>query len=423
MSVVFSLYYGTPLVLNNLDTIFTQLSETVKDIRNEMTVIEKEQKLQELQKQLAESEIPFVSGLDEETFKSKYYGQKPVLFKNSEFAVITNKDSLPDFLGDAYSKELHIPSLESIYFHQEHAGESKSLQFTLQDYLSFQYSLDPSLGESSHFYASDANITRSIPDLSLFAESFFHHIPSISSHLLDSCRLAVGHQHPALSGTSFHLQRERVSYLLEGQKSWMLFSSEDYFPSNGFNPLKNLEYWRNSTAEGQQVHTKLLHVHQNQGEVLYIPEGWYHATQTISDHSVSLTWELQSSDQTPAAAGQKKKVHFYFYLDEGNQRLAVKDFKGAIRMFKMGLAIQRNILLLERLADVYVLSEMYLAAEELYREIIDINPLNPAPYGKLIELLIDHATRDVSDSIAHLLQQAEAKGIKEDVLRLTNDQL
>lgn len=92
-------------------------------------------------------------------------------------------------------------------------------------------------------------------------------------------------------------------------------------------------------------------------------------------------------------------------------------------MYKMGLGMQRNVVLLERLADVNVLLQNYLAAEELYREVMDLNPANPIPYGKLIELLINYANKDISDSIASLLKQAEENGIKEEVLQIASKHL
>jgi oxalate decarboxylase/phosphoglucose isomerase-like protein (cupin superfamily) len=472
LAIVGFFYYGTPFAIRNLDTFMRSFTETYNDMTKEYekTSPQKDKiphpqpgKIQNsYQQQQSFGSIQPHLHLDDESFNSLYLAQKPFLFGSKDFKNHSQHD-LEQLLTDILDVPLQISSLHDYSLYSDKATQSP-LSFTVREYLSpFDYSLNPSLS-TQFYYATDRNIANSITKLPDLHDLLLKEYPFLKDKLTTTEKdnsnnnntvvLSVGHSHPFLSGLPFHLHTnfDRMNLLLSGEKKWILFSSdeEDAFPKDGFNPLRNLEDWLNSTgrsssttvisghsskaaaASATKITVPLFQVIQKAGEVLYIPQGWYHGTQTISPTSVSLSFEMTADNNSPAQPSgsdgtnkpQKKKNHVLHYLEEGKQRQSDNDYKGAIRMYKMGLAFQRkNPLLLEQLAEVYVLSEMFLAAEDLYHEIIEINPRNPIVYGKLIHLLIEHANKDVSESIANLLKQAEEKGIREEVLKLANDQL
>lgn len=109
---------------------------------------------------------------------------------------------------------------------------------------------------------------------------------------------------------------------------------------------------------------------------------------------------------------------FYYYLIEGNKKLLEKDYKGAIKFYRLGLAIQSDYHLYQQLAYVYEKDKLYHEAEEVYRQIIKYHPRNPYSYAMLINLLISYSSTDTSESIANLLQQGSNYGIRDIILKL-----
>lgn len=211
--------------------------------------------------------------------------------------------------------------------------------------------------------------------------------------------------------------QSRFIYQVCGLQQWIIFR-HDQIPTGGFDPSKPiaelLEVYSNNFKESRHVWHGDLHVN----EALFIPEGWYAASSTIlgsSDDENSTYITLT----TPAA----EQSGFMYYWSIGQQRLISGDYAGAIKMFKLGLGISRNLMLLDSMADALNANQQFLASEEFYRESIAINPRNPLTYSKLINLMINHATKDVSTSITELLDQAGAIGLHEKVLELSHNEL
>jgi hypothetical protein len=236
-----------------------------------------------------------------------------------------------------------------------------------------------------------------------------------------------------------------------------------------FNPLQNIAQWidsfpqyisftentNSSTTKADEIriaskHPHVLHIVQRAGEWVFIPEGWYHGTLTTSISSVSIHYE---------GAGSEGNSLYSYYL-QGNTRYTQGDYAGAIRMYKLGLGVSsstsspstttttrtipspatpsdgeeksktititatsvntvyKQYFVQIALAETYIAQGSYTQAEELYHQLLSLNPSNPIIYSRLIHLFINHATRDVSESIAELLQKAEKYHAKEHVLML-----
>lgn len=240
---------------------------------------------------------------------------------------------------------------------------------------------------------------------SLYAKSrMYHYLPN-SNAILEFSK----NSSKVLSGAPFQVEHDQLSTLLLGRRHWVIFRP-DSLPQGGFNPHQNFALHQNSSLlEGTQVY----HIQQRVGETVYIPEGWIYSSQSMDENSISLTF----------VTAQVNPGSYLYYWIQGNERLHQGDFKGAIKVFKLGLSLNRNILLLESMADAMMGNEQFLAAEEFYRECIHLNPRNPLIYSKLINLLINHANQDISHSIAELLDQAQLVGLRDVVLSYTNDAL
>lgn len=198
-------------------------------------------------------------------------------------------------------------------------------------------------------------------------------------------------------------RRGFLSLLLNGKKRWVAMKYDD-IPKSGYNSA-----WVVSQAFDNSG-DKVYFIIQNEGEYVYIPEGWIFGYEVIStdDRNISIHVKYEARDYDSSS-------YFQFYAN-GKERLTQGDISGAIRYFKLGLALNRNILLLEGIGDAMTLNMQFLAAEEFYREVLSLNPQSVAVYSKLIKLLINHANQDVSDSIAELLSQADRAGVRSYVL-------
>jgi tetratricopeptide (TPR) repeat protein len=146
-------------------------------------------------------------------------------------------------------------------------------------------------------------------------------------------------------------------------------------------------------------------------QVVYVPEGWYHATQTISDYSISVRYE--PPDDLPG--------EYYYYLRRGDAKAAVQDFAGAVKLYRLGLAIQKDTVLLTHLGRALEQLALYTEAEAAYTEAVERNPRNAFHFVRLINLFVSHAAKDSSERVSELLQRAEAFQLKAEVLRLLKD--
>lgn len=92
-------------------------------------------------------------------------------------------------------------------------------------------------------------------------------------------------------GIPFHWHGDAYSVQLHGAKLWVMFAP-GHMPSSGFLLSETLEQWL-ETRQNQTVDSKLAvpssyQCVQKAGELLYVPEGFYHATSCIGD-AVAIT--------------------------------------------------------------------------------------------------------------------------------------
>jgi tetratricopeptide (TPR) repeat protein len=213
--------------------------------------------------------------------------------------------------------------------------------------------------------------------------------------------------------TSFLNSRGFHSFLFKGQKRWIIFPP-DRLPENGFDTTQLLETILSSNLSKLNEHEHAFVVVQNENESVYVPEGWFYSYEVLnSSLSASINYEASTFDSSS----------FYQFYKYAMEKLSLGEIPAAIKYFKLGLALNRNILLLEGLADALTANSQFLSAEEFFREALVLNPQFVSAYSKLIQLMVNHASKDISESIAELLQQAEKAGVRERVLLLVQDNL
>lgn len=146
-------------------------------------------------------------------------------------------------------------------------------------------------------------------------------------------------------------------------------------------------------------------------QALYIPEGWYHATQTLSNFSVSVRYS--SREELPGT--------FYHYLVRGDQKRLSGDYAAAVKLYRLGLAFQRDLNLVVNMGQALERLALYAEAEAAYTEAVERNPREAMHFVRLASLLVSHSSTDSSVALNNLLQRAEAFGLKERVLQLLGD--
>eukprot|EP01039_Chlorochromonas_danica_P006973 gene6973-7715_t len=255
-----------------------------------------------------------------------------------------------------------------------------------------------------------------IEDESMLVEEVIGEEMGIGGSFLDlkylrpAVRLSVEIMQPELKGSNFHAEPASLTYLVEGKRHWVLFPPL-HGPHHGYSPQWPLQLWlrRRDERDGH-----MISITQHARQWIYVPDGWLWATMTEGE---------EASIALSLLARQPSRQTFLYFLMEGDIKMKQGDYTAAIRIYKLGLGVSRHIDLLLRLAEAHIGLQAFTAAEELLRDAIRLNPRHCLAYGKLIEILVLHGNRDVSDAIADLLHQAESHGVKEEVLRLADEAL
>lgn len=228
-------------------------------------------------------------------------------------------------------------------------------------------------------------------------------IPLLSSIFSNSNTLQITKPTQDMKSSQFKVGKGFASLLLEGKKKWVVFK-QDNLPKKGLNTKLRLEDFNQNQFDDDIFHV----IFQNVMEYVYIPEGWMYAFEILEmNMSASVDFEVKQLDSSS---------YLQFYL-QGRDKLDLGDMVAAIKFFKLGLALNRNILLLEGLGDALTANSQFLAAEEFYREVLLINPQSISVYSKLINLLVNHSHKDVSESIGELLTLASEAGVRDAVIK------
>ena len=348
-------------------------------------------------------------------FASNVADKNALLFTSQKW-----DDQMVSQIFTTYSAEsIQLQTIESIENPTtRQISSSPDMSLTIQEFQAFEWSLNPQVGHLNH-YVSDLQLLNKTKDLASMLQ-----IPTLPNSVEqnDTCTLryppfrdfvpevvSFGKNTPGLSGRGFHAHRRSVSLLLSGRKHWAIFAPNQV-PASGFNPLDNLHDWRSNTqlAASDPVAVEII---QEAGQAVYIPEGWYHATETLSENSISVRYQPAGEQ-----AGQ-----YYYYLSRGDQKVAMGDAAAAVKLYRLGLALQKDATLLSHLGRALELLGLFADATEAYKEAIARSPRDPFLYTMLINLYVTQSSKDASTSISELLENAEALNLKSTVLELMKD--
>lgn len=344
-----------------------------------------------------------------------------ILFGSSNSLETYNR--VLSLLDTDYSEQrIHIQRIENMYraTSKIESAELGGLIMSIKEYQSFEWELNEQLEKGNHFVSEEA-VLRTMPDLTGLLQ-----VPTLpnSAAAGDVCTLrnapfrdyhaqviTFGKRATGFSGLRFHAHTRSASELLQGRKHWVIFPPGQV-PSAGFNPFENLADWRDRVYPTLSASDAApIEVIQEAGQVVYIPEGWHHATQTLSETSLSVRYQPRDVESGS----------YYYYLVKGDQKSHLKEFATAVKLYRLGLAVQKDAVLYTRLGGALEQLGLLAEAEEAYKEGLYRNPRDPHIYAMLVNFLVTHAKKDTSASVSELLQNAATYGLKDTVLELIND--
>jgi tetratricopeptide (TPR) repeat protein len=144
---------------------------------------------------------------------------------------------------------------------------------------------------------------------------------------------------------------------------------------------------------------------QQAGEVVYVPEGWYHATMSIG---VTVSGSRQAARALPGTP--------YFLLARGEAAAERGDYAAALALFKEGLELShdKDVDLMRKVGEMLEKQGLFSDAERYYRRAARGNPLHPAAYAELVGLL---HRQGLAEAARAWLTLAEQNRVSSTVLR------
>ena len=172
--------------------------------------------------------------------------------------------------------------------------------------------------------------------------------------------------------------------------------------AKGFDTITdNLKKWMKEVYSKLKKNQRPYIVHQSEGQILYIPEGFYYATATLSDDSFLIS-QLASFEEPGS---------FLYYKIDGLKRYNSGDYLGALKSFKLASNVNYEYSLLYYQALCHEKMLEYKQAEEFYLKTIKKNSRFSEAYEKLLQLYL--YSSNSSDGHIRIF---EAKKLLEDAI-------
>lgn len=390
---------GSPIVLNNLKNFFYDIIGEAPKGSSQVGATLNKANVLALQRNATVAH-----------FTSKYYGKAPVVF---DFTVPKEKiiDRFENLQASLVSDNTNVLLRSTSKFDRETKEVAVSKLLSGRD-----FSL-----ESGKDYIGEVELTQvcRVDSCSWSSESS----SPILQEFRDKVTLVIGRNITGLIGPGFRSDRQFVSELLHGSKRWFIYKPNK-IPSAGIPVDKSPRRWLDTSYPLLSLSDMPMEIYQKAGQLVYVPEGWYHATVTVSESSVSLQRYTTQEDRNS----------YYHYLRVGLSRFNEGDFTGANKMFKLGLALCRDAQLLYFFALSLEKAGLLSQARDALYEMVTKNKSDPTGYVQLIKLLVTHFsdsdssadTKEPGDSgvtVAVLLEMAEQNHIRDVVLQHCQDSL
>jgi len=215
---------------------------------------------------------------------------------------------------------------------------------------------------------------------------------------LVTCRSREG------AGAYFAQSKHLINFVTKGEQHWVLFAPNKIPPMYGINPYnETLRKWLRVVYPNIKTKMTPYEVIQKPGEALYVPEGYFYAYMSQTEHSESVLMKSKLEEVGTA---------FYYNL-RGWERMNAQDFKGAEKLFRLGMReTDASYVIYASLADALQAQGDYVAAEQAYRDALNQNKRNAFVIQSLIDLVrvnpkksqkkVTEELSALSDALKHL---------------------
>jgi len=180
-------------------------------------------------------------------------------------------------------------------------------------------------------------------------------------------------------GVTFHVHGDSYSLQLHGKKRWAIYAPGSMTRS-GFSRVETFSYWLEHRQGGEAFTAPQWHCVQEEGETLYIPEGFYHAAVCVND-SVSFVHQAERLDDGSA-----------FQAFVSARRLLAQSSPNVTQVHGLlTRAIELDWTNSDYWMELGVLYASILSwteAEAAFRKSVDVNPLNDDAWRNLATALI-----------------------------------
>lgn len=185
------------------------------------------------------------------------------------------------------------------------------------------------------------------------------------------------------SGLSFHMHRHSYNELFYGEKLWFVYNPGK-IPPIGFNPWNLQLHWIDNVYHYLEEEAKPVTFVQRAGDIVYIPEGWYHATVSIGS-TISMT-------RQPLLARENSSYSYILEADAYKQKKnSVESYTSILRALEVARGHEQiDFNLMRRVGEAS--EKLYQNKSEAllyYKNSIRMNYLHPAAYVELVGLYYD----------------------------------
>lgn len=132
------------------------------------------------------------------------------------------------------------------------------------------------------------------------------------------------------SGIPFHFHGEAWNELLYGRKRWFLYPPHSP-PSRGYNDYHDQAQWTRDTYEWLDYDEKPVECFQVPGDIIYIPEGWYHSTVNCGQ-SLAIASQIQEASNLDPHGFIAEFTNAMTAQIQGADQVAMRHFDNALRV-------------------------------------------------------------------------------------------
>lgn len=175
-------------------------------------------------------------------------------------------------------------------------------------------------------------------------------------------------------GVAFHIHGDSYNLQLHGQKKWAIYAPGNMTPT-GFARSETFGYWLQRRHGGTDFMPPTWECLQEEGEALYIPEGFYHGTMSVGD-SVGVVHQADRLIEGTAFHSFSRAFH-------------ARNTTEALQLLRHSIHLDRsNSDYQMQMGVAYASVGLWAEAADAFRAAVQLNPLNRDARINLVTALV-----------------------------------